>query len=203
MNIPSNLCSRVCSFREGNGTPLQYSCLENPRDGGAWWAAVYGVAQSRTQLKWLSSSSSRKVNTQPPSLPCLNWETIWETDAIARQVNKYIIPDNAVLDIWLRSTATAVASPELVMPLVQDNFSPQSQERHLIYKACLTANRKWNGILLPGRQTTKGKRSSHKFWSFCQTHQSAIHFFLQRWSEQGYVERRGLDYIKVLSHHGD
>ena len=36
---------------EGNGTPLQYSCLENPRDGGAWWAAVYGVAQSQTQLK--------------------------------------------------------------------------------------------------------------------------------------------------------
>ena len=42
---------------EGNGTPLQCSCLENPRDGGAWWAAVYGVAQSRTRLKWLSSSS--------------------------------------------------------------------------------------------------------------------------------------------------
>ena len=41
---------------EGNGTPLQYSCLENPMDGGAWWAAVYGVAQSRTRLKWLSSS---------------------------------------------------------------------------------------------------------------------------------------------------
>ena len=42
---------------EGNGNPLQCSCLENPRDGGAWWAAVYGVAQSRTQLKQLSSSS--------------------------------------------------------------------------------------------------------------------------------------------------
>ena len=41
----------------GNGNPLQCSCLENPRDGGAWWAAVYGVAQSWTQLKWLSSSS--------------------------------------------------------------------------------------------------------------------------------------------------
>ena len=41
---------------EGNGNPLQYSCLENPRDGGAWWAAVYGVAQSRTRLKRLSSS---------------------------------------------------------------------------------------------------------------------------------------------------
>ena len=43
---------------EGNGNPLQCSCLENPRDRGAWWAAVYGVAQSWTQLKRLSSSSS-------------------------------------------------------------------------------------------------------------------------------------------------
>ena len=41
---------------EGRGNPLQCSCLENPRDGGAWWAAVYGVAQSRTRLKRLSSS---------------------------------------------------------------------------------------------------------------------------------------------------
>ena len=42
---------------EGNGNPLQCSCLENPRDDGAWWAAIYEVAQSRTQLKRLSSSS--------------------------------------------------------------------------------------------------------------------------------------------------
>ena len=42
---------------EGNINPLQRSCLENPRDGGAWWAAVYGVAQSRTRLKRFSSSS--------------------------------------------------------------------------------------------------------------------------------------------------
>ena len=46
---------------EGNGNPLQCSCLGNPRVGGAWWAAVYGVAQSRTWLKWLSSSSSRMI----------------------------------------------------------------------------------------------------------------------------------------------
>ena len=43
---------------EGNGNPIQCSCLENPRDGEAWWAAIYGVAQSHTRLKWLSSSSS-------------------------------------------------------------------------------------------------------------------------------------------------
>ena len=54
---------------EGNGNPLQYSCLENPRDGGAWWAAVYGVAQSRTRLKQLSSSNSRHRRLQGPRKP--------------------------------------------------------------------------------------------------------------------------------------
>ena len=44
---------------EGNGNPLQRSCLEDPRDGGTWWAAVHGVAQSWTRLKRLSSSGSR------------------------------------------------------------------------------------------------------------------------------------------------
>ena len=47
---------------EGNGNPLQCSCLENPRDWGAWWAVVYGVAQSRTRLKRLSSSSKPLVS---------------------------------------------------------------------------------------------------------------------------------------------
>ena len=46
---------------EGNGNPLQCSCLENPRDGGAWWAAVYGLAESRTRLNRLSSSSSMAI----------------------------------------------------------------------------------------------------------------------------------------------
>ena len=52
---------------EGNGNPLQYSCLENPRDGGAWWAVVYGVAQSWTRLKQLSSSSSSTGEISLPS----------------------------------------------------------------------------------------------------------------------------------------
>ena len=46
---------------EGNGNPLQCSCLENPRDRGAWWAAVYGVTQSQTWLKWFSSSSRSRT----------------------------------------------------------------------------------------------------------------------------------------------
>ena len=53
---------------EGNGNPLQCSCLENPRDRGAWWAAIYGVTQSRTRLRWLSSSSS----SSPLSIQCLS-----------------------------------------------------------------------------------------------------------------------------------
>ena len=51
---------------EGDGTPLQCSCLENPRDGGAWWAAISEVTQSRTQLKRLSSSSSSR------------WSLLWK-----------------------------------------------------------------------------------------------------------------------------
>ena len=51
---------------EGNGNPLQCSCLENPRDRGGWWAAVYGVAQSRTRLRRLSSSSMHITYTHPP-----------------------------------------------------------------------------------------------------------------------------------------
>ena len=71
---------------EGNGNPLQCSCLENPRDRGAWLAAVYGVAQSRTRLKQLSSSSSKKAHSVVKKLPAiqetqiryLSWEDLME-----------------------------------------------------------------------------------------------------------------------------
>ena len=46
---------------EGNGNPLQCSCLEKPREGGDWWAAIYGVAQSRTRLKQLSSKETKEL----------------------------------------------------------------------------------------------------------------------------------------------
>ena len=61
---------------EENGNPLQYSCLENPMDGGAWWAAVYGVTQSRTRLKRLSSSSSSKPLSRPTESHC--WQEAQE-----------------------------------------------------------------------------------------------------------------------------
>ena len=58
-SLSSSICRLITlSIGEGNGNLLQYSCLQNPRDRGAWWAAIYEVAQSRTRLKRLSSSSS-------------------------------------------------------------------------------------------------------------------------------------------------
>ena len=72
---------------EGNGNPLQCSCLENPKDRGAWWAVLYGVTQSRTRLKRLSSSSSRfQRDPWEDALSCVDWAnkksswylTLWE-----------------------------------------------------------------------------------------------------------------------------
>ena len=63
---------------EGHGTPLQCSCLENPRDGGAWWAAVYGVAQSQTRLKRLSSSRSSLHDL--PKVPMGRFQQLLITD---------------------------------------------------------------------------------------------------------------------------
>ena len=67
---------------EGNGNPLQCSCLENPRDGGAWWEAIYGVEQSWSRLKWLSSIHSREDNVLYSLLTLMwishhVWPNIW------------------------------------------------------------------------------------------------------------------------------
>jgi len=58
LGVGHDWATSLSRIGEGNGNPRQCSCLENPRDGGAWWAAIYGVTQSWTRPKWLSSSSS-------------------------------------------------------------------------------------------------------------------------------------------------
>ena len=82
-SIPKTVVWRLLTMKNGeeNGNPLQYSCLENPRDGGAWWAAIYGVAQSRTWLKRLSSGNNEKtwLKTQN-SKNCDHGITSWQTD---------------------------------------------------------------------------------------------------------------------------
>ena len=72
-SVSTKFCQNLAkTLGEGNGNPLQYSCLENPMDRGAWWAAVYRVAQSRTQLRWLSMHACvGERNGNPFQYSCL------------------------------------------------------------------------------------------------------------------------------------
>src|SRR5574341_101617 len=75
---------------EGNGNPLQSSCLENPRDGGAWWAAVYGVAQSQIRLKRLSSSSRDIIQNDvgQTNTNIIDTTNIWKYNMIEKNLYK-------------------------------------------------------------------------------------------------------------------
>ena len=98
-------CSLSC-IGEGNGNPLQCSCLENPRDGGAWQAAVEGVAQSRTRLKRLSSSSSssnyiKRQKALINKIRDVKGEIIINTTEIQRIIREYYEQLNTKLDKFL------------------------------------------------------------------------------------------------------
>ena len=108
---------------EGNGNPLQCSCLENPRDGGAWWVAIYGVTQSRTLLKWLSSSS-RLVITFFPRSKCLLISWLQSPSALILEPNKIksdtvspsishevMGPDAMIFVFWMLSFKLTFHSP--------------------------------------------------------------------------------------------
>ena len=101
---------------EGNGNPLQCSCLENPSDGGTWWAAIYGVAQSRTQLKWLSSSSLISTDTKLILLtpqcttywsPGIGWEPPTAQDMYP--VRKVPNPESFLGPLWHPSEVSSEA----------------------------------------------------------------------------------------------
>ena len=82
---------------EGNGNPLQCSCLENPRDRGAWWAAIYGVTQSRTRLKRLSSTNTYKDVLQAASLQHSATKHASRKTEIWQQTVTFWSPWNALL----------------------------------------------------------------------------------------------------------
>ena len=105
MNYLFNLVN--CLLGEGNGDPLQYSCLENPRDGGAWWAAVYAVAQSRTQLKWLSSSKL---------LIALEISSVQSLSRVRLFATPWIAARQASLSITNSRSSMRLMSMESVMP---------------------------------------------------------------------------------------
>ena len=92
---------------EGNGNPLQCSCLENPRDRGAWWAALSGAAPSRTRLKGFSSSSIYSDNL---ILNILSWncDIEWINQMFTYSVSEKIIQENVCIFYWLEMLKVSV-----------------------------------------------------------------------------------------------
>ena len=112
---------------EGNGNPLQCSCLENPRDGGAWWAAVYGVAQSQTQLKRLSSSSSSREIVKDREA----WRAVVQavTKSPTQFGNGKTITKGIIINSW---TCVRLALPG--KPLVLLHASLKAESGNSLYK---------------------------------------------------------------------
>ena len=103
---------------EGNGNPLQCSCLENPRDGGAWWAAVYGVTQSWTRLKRLSSSNQWLGSfVQEGSLPEtfriteLGHESWQKKSLYEKEKNNFAIANIKSLQVWWMTAYEILINP--------------------------------------------------------------------------------------------
>ena len=125
---------------EGNGNPLQYSCLENPRDGGAWWAAVYGVTHSPTRLKQLCSSSSSKackLQDQVTSHQATNREKI-QPHPSANQWIKVLL--STTLTTRGRTSSThgqALPLRSLHKPVRQTHPPEGRQQKQELYSCCL------------------------------------------------------------------
>ena len=103
---------------EGNGNPLQCSCLENPRDWGAWWAAVYGVAQSWTRLKRLSSSS----------IALTRWIFVRKVmsllfNTLSRFAIAFLTRSKHFLISWLQSLSTVILEPKEIKSVTASAFS--------------------------------------------------------------------------------
>ena len=103
MSLLFNMLSRLVTG-EGNGNPLQCSCLENPRDGGVWWAVVSGVAQSQTRPKQLSSSSSSS----------------------SRLVMAFLPRSKHLLISWLQSPSVVILKPKKMKSLIASIVAPST-----------------------------------------------------------------------------
>ena len=132
---------------EGNGIPLKYSCLENPMDRGAWWAAVYGVAQSRTRLKRLSSSSSSK--TQLRGNTTVRSYAGWNTESCLWEVQMWFHVQRLVLVIMMTNLSCF-----LTLSYFLNNFSSPVPRPCLSHRVPGTRNMtgEATGLMAPVQQ---------------------------------------------------
>ena len=142
---------------EGNGNPFQSSCLEKPRDWGAWWASIYGVAQSRTQLKQLSSSSSSSRSSRQGTVymldrlnPSVQFSSVQSFSHVRLFATPWTVAHQPSLSITNSWSLLKLMSIKLVMP-----------SNHRILCCPL--------LLLPSIFLSIRVSSSHqvaKYWSF-------------------------------------
>ena len=124
---------------EGNCNPLQCSCLENPRDGGAWWAAVSGVVRGRTWLKWLSSSSSSKIHSPPISTFLCNlggW--LCMVGSIKSPLSSAFL-----LDFWGRGRGESGNRQRTGRKRSSGPYSPSCPARSKVGGGCILHRRPW------------------------------------------------------------
>ena len=131
---------------EGNGNPLQGSCLENPWDGGAWWAAVYGVTQSQTRLKQLSSSR-QKSTSQKLEQWLLGMRGAGEIDCKGAQGNLFCCWKYSIswLCWWLHQCICCSCS---VSPGVCSNSCPMSRWHYPTISSSASYNCRLNWVYL-------------------------------------------------------
>ena len=116
----TSLSLSLSCIGEGNGNPLQCSCLENPMDGGAWWAAAYGVAQSRTRLTWLSSSSREES--------FISWGLLWWCDSgmcVGVCTGVCVLGAGGLIALYTYFSFPGF-SPLPLPPVRPDGFTPQA-----------------------------------------------------------------------------
>ena len=143
---------------EGNGNPLQCSCLENPRDGGAWWAPIYRAAQSQTRLKWLSSSSGD--TTSPFHLTLARWT----------QLRHYVVCTLFWLEIFLH-VEVSIGSFDFLRALCLSSKKEYDKKKKLEIPSCLKSGPE-TGTLSPPLVLYWSSQQSPNFRSGCWHHLS-------------------------------
>ena len=124
---PSSIPGSGRSPGEGNGTPLQYSCLENPMDGGAWWATVHGVAKSRTRLYF--HFHSHPYMTTGKTIALTRWTFVGKVmslllNMLSRLVVIFLPRRRCLLISWLQSPSAVILEPKKVKSLTVSIVSP-------------------------------------------------------------------------------
>ena len=148
----------ISCIGEGNGNPLQCSCLENPRDGGAWWAVIYGVAQSQTWLKWLSSIQNSQIwkNSVRNFVKVLRFRKYGRMDIVAHKPSLMIIEEWIFLCVQSENTwvFTEILTVCYLLSHVQLFETPWTAAHQAPPSMGFSRQEYWSGVPSPSPQNS-------------------------------------------------